>query len=312
MSEADRIRRLVERFGADPRLLVASGDDAAVVELNGGVSATSVDAVVENVHFTLPRWPLEAVARKAVGAALSDLAAMGALPGEIYVAVGLPQWVDEPAFERLADGLAAAAEAAGAVIAGGDMTASEVLWLSITVTGYAERAENVVTRTGAAAGDLLVVTGNLGGSRRALELIGRSDKPLGDDPRLAKQLSPQPRLAAGRVLATAGASAMIDVSDGLMIDAGRIAAPSGVALRVEAELLPLAEGVDDPASAAASGEEYELLASIPPERIDAVTDAVAATGTPLTRIGRVEAGSGARLVDASGVDLEVGGFDHFD
>jgi thiamine-monophosphate kinase len=310
MSEANRIARLVDRFGGDERLIVASGDDAAVARARGGVTVTSIDAIVEDVDFTLPQWPLEAVGFKAVAVALSDLAAMGARPAEIYVAAGLPRSFDEPQFDALCEGIAAAAGQFGAVVAGGDLSSAGGLFLSVTVVGHAASADAVVTRRGARPGDLVAVTGELGAARRAVELIAGGADP--DDPRLAKQFRPLPRLAAGATLAAGGATAMIDISDGLAHDAGQIAAASGVALEIELERIPLAAGIEDPEYAAGSGEEYELLVTAAPEDIAQLERSLAAAGTPLTAIGRVTAGAGVRSVDARGADVEVGGFDHFD
>jgi thiamine-monophosphate kinase len=311
MSELDRIERLTARFYAE-ELIVAGGDDAAVVVPGGAVSVTSVDAVVDGVHFSREDWPLSAVGHKAVAAALSDLAAMGAAPGELYVAAGIPKDLSEAEFDQLTEGFAAAAEQAGANVAGGDLVASGPLWLSVTVVGYAADAQSVVTRKGASPGDLLVVTGDFGGAARALALI--ADDVQAGDPALTRQFAPVPRLAAGQALAKHGASAMIDVSDGLAGDAAQLASASAVELTIEAERVPLAEGVVDYAEALASGEEYELLAAIPESAFEAAAEEVLSTGTRLTVIGRVGRGDRVRLVDADGVEieLELRGFDHFD
>lgn len=309
MSEADRIAKLTARF-APPELAVAPGDDAAVVAGRDGVSVTSVDSLVEGIDFTLATWPARAIGHKAVAAALSDIAAMGAAAGEVYVAAGLPRELPEAVFDELIEGIAEAAEAHGAIIAGGDLSGAAELWLAVTVTGYADSAGSVVTRGGASPGDLLVVTGELGASRRAVELIAEGCPA--SDPRLTKQFSPLPRLAAGQLFAEHGASAMIDISDGLARDAGHLAAASGVGIEIELAQLPLAAGIDDPAWAAASGEEYELLAALPPRQLDSAHAALAAIGVKLTAIGSVVQGDGVRLLDSSGADVEVRGFDHFD
>lgn len=306
MGEPQRIARLTARLDAR-ELIVPPGDDAAVVAAGGPVVVTSVDAVVDGVHFTLSEWPIAAVGRKAVGAALSDLAAMGVSAGEIYVAAGLPRSIDEPLFDQLIDGIATAAEAGGAVVAGGDLTGAGELWISVTVVGYADSPEAVVKRSGARTGEIVVVTGELGGARRALELIGHGIDPA--DPRLARQFMPVPRLAAGALLAEHGTSAMIDISDGLAGDAAQLARASGVRIELELERLPLVGGVDDPAFAAASGEEYELLATIAEDRFAAAERALAASGLSLTQIGRVTDGAGVQLGGAGG---EIRGFEHFD
>lgn len=309
MSESARIGRLVDRFAQAP-LIVPSGDDAAVTAAGGAVTVTSIDAVVDGVHFVLGAWPEHAVGYKAVAAALSDLAAMGARAGEIYVAAGVPEDFSERQFDQIAEGIAAAAEDNAAHVAGGDLVRADQLWLSITVVGYAASAESVVTRAGALPGDVVVVTGHLGGSERALELIeqGATDDQLA----LRKQLRPQPRLAAGAALAANGARAMIDISDGLARDAGHLASAGAVGLEIELARIPLADGVDDAAYAAGSGEEYELLAALPEGQLAHAQRAVAECGTQLTAIGRVVKGTGAVLLDAAGRDVEVGGFDHFD
>jgi thiamine-monophosphate kinase len=311
MSEESRIRSLVDRFGSSAaRVIVPSGDDAAVIRPGGGVSVTSIDAVVEGVHFTLPAWPLEAVGRKAVAAALSDLAAMGARVGEAYVAAGLPKTLSENEFDALCDGIAAAADQAGAGVAGGDLSSANELWLSVTVVGYADTDDLVVTRAGARPGDAVVVTGELGGAARALELIAAGTDAT--DPRLAKQFAPLPRFAAGSALAAHGATAMIDISDGLARDAGQIAHASGAKLSISLDQIPLAADVADAVFAAASGEEYELLATVPQAKLEAATQAVTETGTTLSVIGRVAEGDGAELLDLGGTRVEIRGFDHFD
>lgn len=311
MSEQSRIHSLVARFGTSAdRVVVPSGDDAAVVRAAGAVSVTSIDAVVEGVHFELPAWPLEAVGRKAVAAALSDLAAMGASPGEIYVAAGLPKDLSEADFEALCDGIAAAADQCGAGVAGGDLSSAKELWLSVTVVGYAETDDSVVTRSGAQPGDAIVVTGALGGSASALALIAARTDPA--DARLAKQFAPIPRFVAGAALAAHGATAMIDISDGLARDAGALADASSVQLSIKLGSLPLADGVEDAAFAAASGEEYELLATLPQGQVESASSAVAETGTTLTVIGTVTDGSGAVLLNVEGARVEIRGFDHFD
>lgn len=309
MSERRRIERLAARFAGGP-LVVPLGDDAAVVRPGGRLSVTSVDAVVDGVHFVLGKWPERAVGYKAVAAALSDLAAMGATAGEIYVGAGLPRDFSERSFDELSAGIEEAAREHDAVVAGGDLVASGQLWLSITVVGYADAAEALVTRSGAQIGELVVVTGTLGGSERARQLIEAGGAAEARE--LVKQLRPSPRLKAGAALAACGAGAMIDISDGLGRDAGHIAEASGVALEIELSRLPLAKGVHNAAFAAGSGEEYELLATVPPSALDRAHRAVNACGTALTAIGTVVDGAGVRLRDAGGIPVEARGFDHFD
>lgn len=329
MGEFELLAKLRERLPpAGPRLRVGSGDDAAVT-VPGGATATSVDALVDGVHFRR-EWssPMQ-IGAKALAAALSDLAAMGAEPGEAYVALGVPTDLDEPDCLALLDGMAALAAETGTAIAGGDVTRSPVLSLAVTVVGHADSPDDFVTRAGARAGDALAVTGELGAAAVGLLLL-RDDVPSisrlygrlspGTPERLiARQLEPRPRLAAGQALAAAGATAMIDISDGLGGDAGHLAAASGVGLRFEAETLPVAPGVDevalaagrDPLELAASGgEDYELLVALPAERFEEAAAAVAADGgTRLTRVGAVVAGEGVEIRRPDGRLLAPAGFD---
>jgi thiamine-monophosphate kinase len=309
MGEFELLALLRERLPAPGRRVrLGSGDDAAVT-VPGGATATSVDALVEGVHFRRETAALRQIGRKAISTALSDLAAMGAGPGEAYVVLGAPEDLGEPRLLELAEGLAAVAAETGTTIAGGDLSRSPVLSLAVTVVGHAPRAEDFVTRAGARPGDALVVTGDLGGAAAGLLLL--------EDPSLAtrafggaersgeqadalrlRQLDPTPRLAAGRALVAAGATAMIDISDGLAGDAAHVATASGALLAIEAAALPIAPGVAEVAAATgrdalelavSGGEDYELLAALPPDRLGAVRDALAATGLALTEIGRVEA-----------------------
>jgi thiamine-monophosphate kinase len=320
MGEFELLARMRERLPAEgPRVHLGSGDDAAIT-VPGGAAVTSVDALVDGVHFRREHASLTQIGRKALATALSDLAAMGAEPGEAYVALGVPADLDEAGCIELLDGMAALARETGTTLAGGDLTRAAELFLAVTVVGHASDPGDLVTRGGARPGDALVLTGELGGAAAGLALL--ESPALGDRSRAglrARQLEPTPRLTAGRALAAAGATAMIDVSDGLGGDAGHLAEASEVALRIDAGALPLAAGVAEVASAAgreplefatAGGEDYELLAALPPERLDEATEAVReAEGTTLTRIGETIAGSGVEIRLPDGRVLEPAGYD---
>ena len=331
MNEFDLIARLVETVAEarrEPsstgraRIAVPSGDDAAVT-VPMGATATSVDSLVDGVHFRRQTAPLGSVGRKALAVALSDLAAMGAVPGEAYVQLGVPDDLDQAGCLELGEGLAQVAAEHDVAVLGGDVTRAPVLWIAITVVGHADSAEQLVRRTGASAGDLLAVTGELGGAAAGLLVLDRPE--LADvvgaevaDGLRRRQLEPRPRVAAGRALAATGASAMIDLSDGLGGDAGHIAAASGVRLVIELERLPLQAGVGELAAAAGAdahdlatgrGEDYELLVALPPERAQEASTEVAATGSTLTPIGAVEEGEGVVLRAADGSERKPEGFD---
>ena len=327
MGEFDLLRRMRERLPPPgPRVPLGSGDDAAIA-VPGGATATSVDALVDGVHFRREWSSAKQIGAKALAVALSDLAAMGAEPGEAYVVLGVPTDLDEDGCMELLDGMARVAEETGTTLAGGDVTRAPALTLAVTVVGHAERPEDFVTRSGARPGDALVVTGELGGAASGLLLLERSSPSDNDSPPvgsmsdglIARQVEPRPRLAAGRALAEAGATAMIDLSDGLGGDASHLAEASGVGLRIDAAALPLAPGVTevaatagrDPLSTAVSGgEDYELLAALPPERLAPATTAVEKqSGVGLTRIGEVVAGEGVEIRLPGGGLLEPTGFD---
>jgi thiamine-monophosphate kinase len=307
-----------------PRVKIGSGDDAAVT-VPGGATATSVDAVIEGVHFERGRASLRQIGGKALATGLSDLAAMGAEPGEAYVVLGLPPELAEEGCLELLDGILAQAAAAETTIAGGDLVRSPALSIAVTVVGHAPAPEGFVSRSGARPGDVLLLSGELGGAAAGLIALERREEMAAipaatADELLRRQLEPVPRLAAGRALAAAGATAMIDISDGLGGDARHLARSSGVGLRIEAAALPLAAGVPEAAAiagrgplelATSGGEDYELLASIPAEGLD-VERLARQAGVPLTRIGEVVAGSGVVIRLPDGRALDPGGYDQLD
>jgi thiamine-monophosphate kinase len=326
MGEFEFLAKLRERLPPDgPQIKLGSGDDAAVTAPDGA-TATSVDAMVDGVHFRRGEAKLGTVGRKALATALSDLAAMGAEAGEAYVVLGAPADFDEDDFLSLLDGILELAGETGTTLAGGDVTRAPALTLAVTVVGHAPAADSFVARSGAQPGDLLVLTGEIGAAaagRLLLEqpVLGRDLPEETIQSLCQRQLDPSPRLRSGQALAAAGARAMIDLSDGIAGDAGHLARAGGVALAIEADSLPLADGVAEVAAAAghdplelavAGGEDYELLAALPSDRLAAASRAVAgAAETTLTPIGEVAAGDGVEIRLPGGGRLEAKGYDHF-
>jgi thiamine-monophosphate kinase len=324
MGEFELLAKLRERLPAPgPRVRLGSGDDAAVT-VPGGATATSVDAILDGVHFRRGDATPEQIGAKALATALSDLAAMGAEAGEAYVVVGVPPDLDEDEFLALLDGMLVLAAATGTALVGGDVTRAPALTLAVTVVGHAAAPELLVSRAGAEPGDSLVLTGELGGAAAGLLLLERPELTAAvpaDTAELLRrrQLEPSPRLRSGLGLARAGARAMIDLSDGLGGDAGHLAAASGVGLQFDAATLPLAKGVAEVAAAAgrdplelaaSGGEDYELLAALPADRLAEAAVAIGeAAEATLTPVGEVVAGSGVEIRLPGGEMLKTSGFD---
>lgn len=276
-AEFDAVREIVARLGGAAR---GVGDDAAVLRLTRGERlVVSVDAAIEGVHFRRDWLTPREIGWRAAAAALSDLAAMGATPVGAVLALVLPDdWRSE--LGELAEGLGEAMTFAASALVGGNTARGERLSLTTTVLGQAFAP---VSRAGAQPGDDVYVTGRLGGPAAALASLRQGTLPREDH--RARFARPLPRLAEGRWLAAAGATAMVDVSDGLAADLGHVAAASAVRVVLELERVPALEGVA-PAIAASSGEEYELaVTSSVALDVDAFMERF---GVPLTRVGRVE------------------------
>lgn len=330
LSEFELIGRIAGRVGQANRIEIGIGDDAAVIRGRERI-VTSVDTAVAGVHFGADR-PAAESARKAVAAAVSDLAAMGlgSDDTQMLVALGAPAETADGYLEGLVDGIVDAAGEFGVELAGGDVVSAPVVFLSVTVIAQVGEATPVVSRSGASPGDVVALTGPVGGAAAGLELLSGLEAAqlsgLSRDLLIECQLRPQPQLAAAPALAVAGATSMIDVSDGLVSDLGHIARASGVGLNLEVKEIPLVAGVREVAAArgvepvgfaVSGGEDYVLALTLPQERFEEADSAlIEATGFELLAIGRVEPATdgqpAVRLGNEDGTEaFAPSGHDHF-
>ena len=304
------------------------GDDAALIEPPAGCDLVlTTDGVIGGVHF-FPDDPPDTVAKKALRANLSDLAAKGARPLGFLLALALPAEIHDDWLAPFARGLGADADLFGCPLLGGDTDRTPgPLSVSIAMLGAVPHGE-MLRRAGGRPGDRVVVTGTIGDA--ALGLLLRRDPAAAERWRLtpdqrdhleSRYLVPQPRTAIAATL-RAHASAAMDVSDGLAGDLAKLCRASAVAAEIEAARIPLSDAAHaalarDPAllaSVVTGGDDYEVLACVPPGELEALRGEAAAAGVALTAIGTVAAGQGeARLVDQSGKPLSLArpSYSHF-
>jgi thiamine-monophosphate kinase len=263
------IARITRRLPPGPATLLGPGDDAAVITAPDGRVVASTDVLVDGRHFRRDWSSAEDVGHRAAAANLADIVAMGAVPTALLVALCAPPDLAAEWAEELADGLGAESAAAGAAVVGGDLSASPTLTIAVTALGDLE-GRAPVTRSGARPGDLVAVAGRLGHAAAGYTVLCRgfrTPKVLVDAFR-----RPEVPYAAGPEAAVLGATAMIDVSDGLLADLGHVATASGVAidLRKDAFALPgqmrdaaAALGVDPYTWMLSGGDDHALAATFP-------------------------------------------------
>ena len=315
MGEFDLIDRYFKR--AAPRAVLGIGDDCALLAPAPGMQlAVSSDMLIEGRHF-VSTVAADRLGHKALAVNLSDLAACGAEPVAFMLALALPN-VDAAFLEGFARGLFALADAHGCELVGGDTTRGP-LAICITVFGNVPPGAALL-RSGARAGDDLYVSGTLGDARLALEVLrgtARLDGAAFEAVRVAME-TPQPRIALGIALRSLASSA-IDVSDGLLGDLAHVLKRSAVGATVDADAVPRSEVLGAQALALqrdctlAGGDDYELVFSAAPADAAAVQAAAAAACVSVTRIGRIDAMPGLRVIDREGQPLvqRFKSFDHF-
>ncbi|MEO2167376.1 MAG: thiamine-phosphate kinase [bacterium] len=299
----------------DPSLEVPPGDDAAVLAFGDARLVATTDALVEGVHFRTG-WltPAELGLRAAI-ANLSDLAAMGASPVALLLALVVPAGFAERDVEELAMAVSDEARRVGARLVGGNLSRGPSLAITITALGRLDGP--ALRRDGAGADDLLVVTGTLGDAAAAVAAWEAGQDPIA--PLRDRFARPRARLAAGEVLASAGATSAIDISDGLLADLGQLCRASGVGATIEREALPRSPQVealdtDGRDFAANGGEDYELLVTLPRSLDTQLAKLAGACGTSLSVIGHTTdpaSGLVIRAKDGTVHPLARDGFDHF-
>lgn len=323
-SREAQVIRAIQRLAGRPkngRLAISIGDDAAAFRTRPGcLILVSTDALVEGVHFDLRYYSAQDVGWKALAVNLSDIAAMGGSPLYVTTSIALPREVAPDFVTRFYRGLTAIARKHRVTLIGGDTCRSpQGIFVDVTIIGEVE-PKLVLTRQGAKPGDLIYVTGELGGSGIGLELLSRSATPAPRSAATRRHLRPQPRCGAGRYLAEQKlASAMIDLSDGLSTDLGHLCRQSGVGALIEASRIPLTKVSQQLSQALPNaplhyalhgGEDYELLFAVPSRLSQCVPEQI--KGLPVHEIGRITRSTGVWLLDGQEKRrLCVGGFDHF-
>jgi thiamine-monophosphate kinase len=308
LGEFALIQRVTAGRVQPPGVQLGPGDDAAVVAAPDGRVLASTDVLVEGVHFRLDWSSPEQVGRKAVAVNLVDIAAMGGVPTAVLVGFGAPAATPVQVVQGIGDGMWKEAEAAGVGVAGGDMVSADRMVISVTALGDLQGREPV-TRAGARPGDVLAVCGRLGWAAAGLAVLGRGFRsPVSV---VNAHRVPEPPYQAGPQAAAAGATAMIDVSDGLLADLGHIARASGVTIDVGTAGLPVPQRLLDVSSALGAdpmhwiltgGEDYALAATFPSAR---------SVPGGWTMIGTVDVGPPAVLVDGKPYEAPAPGWAHW-
>lgn len=314
----DRIRRQVV---IGPGVHLGIGDDAAWVDHPQGSSLVTADLLIEGIHFDLNWTSLSDLGYKSLAVNLSDIAAMGGTPAYVMLSLGIPAKFDSNKIDKLYRGINALAKKHKVAIVGGDTNTADILIISVCLIGHPPKRP--ICRSGARVGDDIYVTGTLGDAALGLNLLRRRRRPQSRAVAqlLTRHYRPAPRLAAGALLAKRNlASAMIDVSDGLMQDLAHICQASGVGARIQQNKLPLSRAYRTLAGkigmrhALSGGEDYELLFCATPEQRKRIDTLGKQAKVPITRIGVcVPPANGVRVFDAAGAEVVVKtqGHDHF-
>lgn len=276
LGENESLKRTIARLNVSEHALVGPGDDSAVISAPDGRFVVTTDTLIEDHDFKLDWSSGYDLGWKAVASNIADVAAMGAVPTSLVVALTAPGHTQVSWLEAFADGLRDACEqlAPGCGVVGGDLAASNQVMISVAAHGNLEGREPVL-RSGAKVGDVIAVAGTLGRAAAGLALLqsGNTDAISAYDDLVNIQLRPKPPIAAGKDASLAGATSMLDLSDGLAKDAARIAKASAVTIQIDPLMLQGFEAVVEEAARAISasesdwvlggGEDHSLLATFP-------------------------------------------------
>lgn len=324
INELSALRLIEEQFQSAIECVEAGiGDDAAALRVSPGkLLLATTDCQVEDVHFQKSGITPEELARKSVAVSVSDVGAMGGVPKFILASLGFSMNEDERFLRDLIRGFRSSEEEFGVKLVGGNLSASEKLFLDVTSLGEVE-PENLVRRSGALPGDAIYVSGTLGDSALGLRLL--SDGKTSDEYSylIGRHKCPRPRLSLGRRLALSGAvTSMIDVSDGLLLDLERITVQQGAGARLHLSQIPLSREYSEHIAgyaedffetALSGGEDYELLFTSPPARRDEVREISRALDIDITEIGEVVPEPALTVLDTGGNEIDINrrGFIHF-
>ena len=316
-----RIRKWIT--SSDPGLIQGIGDDVAVIEMGSRALLVTTDILIEDIHFDLSWINPYRLGRKALAVNLSDIASTGGIPKYFLISIGLPKNLPLSFVSSFYQGLKKEAKRYRVELVGGDTSLSQKIVINICLLGEGRRRD-LLFRKGARVGDDLFVSGTLGDAALGLKILQKKGKIKGAEGLVKKHLSPCPRVELGQTIATHHwATAMIDVSDGLLIDISHLLEESGVGAQVWEDRIPLSSpyqkwirsfSTDPFQFSLTGGEDYELLFTDPSEMGDRVSSLACSLKIPITRIGTIlPKKRGLRIIGKDGEDYTPArlGFEHF-
>ncbi len=306
MGEFNLIEQVTAGAQQPSSTILGPGDDAAIVATADGRVVVSVDMLVDGVHFRSDWATPEQIGRRAALVSVADIAAMGAVPSALVVAISAPRDTAADLIEGIGRGIQEVAAELGAGVVGGDLTRSEVLTIAVTVLGDLQGAQPVL-RSGARDSDIVALAGRIGWAAAGLAVLSRGFRSPAAI--VGAYREPQPPLAAGITAAAYGATSMIDVSDGLLADVGHIAKASGVAINIRTAALEVNPRLVEVASALGKDPMTWLLTGGDDHALVATFPAGSTLPTPFVAIGTCSAGGGV-TVDGSAYDGPAG-WDHY-